>query len=199
LARGIEGEVVIEQAVSLVVNESNWLSVSMGLATLVVTMLLYAYRNTDLPVRRRVLAAMNLLFGVTIGTMAFGHLLAITVKLALGTLDGPIPLFYVIGAALAVPSWWLLFHTRAILASERPGQATLVLNAWLAITLLSLGIHNLPLAAAGLLNIAYHMHSRPAVGWAIVGVAIVVTLGLFVGSLIFMASGQSFEQFAGTD
>ena len=62
---------------------------------------------------------------------------------------------------------------------------------------LALGIHNLPLAAPGFLNIAYKVHSGRVMGWAIVGIAIVVNVGLFIGSLIFLASGQSFEQFRG--
>ncbi len=35
------------------------------------------------------------------------------------------------------------------------------------------------------------------VGWALVGLSVVVNLGLLAGSLVFLASGQSFEQFRG--
>ncbi|HKQ91655.1 MAG TPA: hypothetical protein VJZ77_13275 [Blastocatellia bacterium] len=191
---------MINELVALIVDESKWFPVSMGCALLAVTILLYRRRHSDLPVRRRVLAAMNLFFGVTIGTMAFGHLLAVTTKLALGTLEGAVPVFYVIGVALAVPSWFLIRHTRRLLASDEDhGRATVVLNAWLGITLLALGVPNLPLAAPALLNIGYHLHSRRVVGWVIVGIAAVVNVGLFIGSLIFMASGQSFEQFNGIE
>lgn len=76
---------------------------------------------------------------------------------------------------------------------------TLVLNAWLAITLLVLGVQNLPLAIPAFLNIGYHLHSSRVIGWAIVGMAIVVNVGLFIGSLIFLASGLSFEQFRGIE
>ncbi len=191
---------MINQLVALIVDESKWLTASMGFALLAVTILLYRQRHSDFPTRRRVLAAMNLFFGVTIGTMAFGHLLAVTTKLALGTLEGSILMFYAIGAALAVPSWWLIHHTRRVLASnDEHGRATLVLNAWLAITLLALGVHNLPLASPAFFNIGYHLHFRRVVGWAIVSMAIVVNVGLFIGSLIFLASGQSFEQFRGTE
>jgi hypothetical protein len=189
---------LIDGLVALIVDESKWLTASMGLALAAVTALLYRQRQSDLPVRHRILAAMNLFFGVTIGTMAFGHLLAVTTKLASGRLEGSVPGFYVIGTALAVPSWWLIYHTWRVLASsDDHGAATLGLNAWLAITLLALGVHNLPLAAPGFLNIGYHLHSGRAVGWAIVGFAFVVNVGLFIGSLIFLASGQSFEQFRG--
>ena len=191
---------MIDQLVALIVDEGKWLAASMGFALVVVTSVLFRHRNSELPARRRVLAAMNLFFGVTIGTMAFGHLLAVTTKLAFRTLEGSVPVFYVIGAALAVPSWWLIFHTRRVLASDDDhGRATLVLNAWLAITLLVLGVHNLPLAAPGFFNIAYQLNSRRVLGWAIVSMAVVINVGLFIGSLVFLASGQSFEQFSGIE
>lgn len=190
---------MIEQLAALIVDESKWLTASMGMALLALTVLLYRHRHADLPVRRRVLAAMTLFFGVTIGTMASGHLLAVTTKLALGTLEGSTPVFYAIGIALALPAGWLILHTRAVLASDDHGRRTLILNAWLATTLLALGLHNLPLAAPALFNIGYHLHARRVVGWAIVGMAVVINMGLFIGSLIFLASGQSFEQFSGLE
>jgi hypothetical protein len=190
---------MIDQLAALIVDEGKWMPVSMGLALLAVTTLLYRHRRSDLPARRLVTAAMNLLFGVTIGTMALGHLLAVSTKLAQGTLKGPLPFFYVIGISLAVPSWWLIVHTRRVLTSEGHGRATLALNAWLGVTLLALGISNLPLALPALFNIGYHLHSRRALGWAIVGLAVALNVGLFIGSLIFMASGQSFEQFSGME
>ena len=190
---------MIDQLVALIVDESKWLTASLGLALLAVTVLLYRHRHSDLPARRRILTAMNLFFGITIGTMAFGHLLAVTTKLALGTLDGSRLVFYAIGIALALPSWSLIVHTRQLLVSDDRGRATLALNAWLATTLLALGVHNLPLAAPAFLNIWYQLHSARVVGWAIVSITVVVNMGLFIGSLIFLASGQSFEQFRGIE
>lgn len=64
---------------------------------------------------------------------------------------------------------------------------------------MALGLHNLPLAAPALFNLGYCLHSRRPVGWAIAGLAVAVNLGLFVGSLVFLASGQSFEQFSGME
>ena len=189
---------MIQQLAAVIVDESKWLPLSMTLALLAVTVLLI--RHAQLPARRRVLAAMNLFFGVTIGTMAFGHLLAVTTKLVSRSLEGPVLFFYLIGIAVSVPSWWLTFHTRRILAEgDEHGHATVRLNAWLAVTLLALGLHNLPLAVPGVLNIAYHLHTRRRVGWAIVGLTIVFSAGLFIGALRFMASGQSFEQFQGIE
>jgi len=186
---------MIDRLAALIVDESKWLTVSMTVAMLAVAVLLYRHRRSALPTKRRVLAAMNLFFGVTIGYMACGHLLAVTTKLGMGTLEGRVPLLYAIGLTLAVPSWWLVLHTRKILAADEHGRATLLLNGWLAIALLAMGPHNLPLAAPALFNIGYQLHSRRAVGWAIVGIAVVCNLGLFAGSLMFLASGQSFEQF----
>ena len=143
---------------------------------------------------------MNLFLGVTVGTMAFGHLLAVTVKLARGTLEGSLPLFYAIGIVLALPSWSLVHHARELFASgEDRGRMTLILNAWMAATLLLLGLHNLPLAAPAFLNAGYQLHSNRVAGWAIVSMAVAVNVGLFIGSLIFLASGQSFEQFRGIE
>jgi hypothetical protein len=191
---------MINQLAAFIMDESKWLPLSMSIALLVIAILLYRFRHSDLATRRRVLAVMNLFFGITIGTMAFGHLLAVTTKLTLGTREGSLPKFYAIGIALAVPSFWIIYHTRRLLTHDAEhGRATLALNAWLAITLLALGLHNLPLAAPAFFNIGYHLHSRRAVGWMIVGMAVVVNVSLFIGSLIFMASGQSFEQFRGIE
>ena len=191
---------MLNQLAALIVDESKWLTASLSLALLLVALLLYRLRRSVLPVRRRVLAAMTLFGGVTIGNMAFGHLLAVTTKLGMGTLQGSRLVFYGIGLALAIPSWWLIYHTRQVLAADDTrGRATLALNGWLALTLLALGLHNLPLAAPALLTIGYHLHARKLVGWTIVGLAVVVNIGLFIGSLIFLASGQSFEQFKGIE
>ena len=185
---------MVDRLASLIVDEGKWLPASMSLALVIVTMLLYCHAN--LPPRRRVMAAMNLFFGLTIGMMACGHLLAVTTKLALGTLQGSLSILYAIGALLLVPAWRLIRHARRSLASADGGsRTTVVLNAWLALTLVALGPHNLPLAVPALFNVGYGIHSRRAVGWALVSLALVVNVGLFIGSWIFLASGQSFEEF----
>jgi hypothetical protein len=192
---------VLDRLLALIVDEGKWLPAAMGLALLSVAGVLHHHRHADLPARRRVAAAMNLFFGVTIGTMAFGHLLAVTTKLALGTLrGGSLPAFYAIGIVLAVPSAALIRHSLRLLGSGSDaefGRKTLALNAWLSFTLLAFGLHNLPIAAPGLFNIGYQLHSRRLVGWAIVSLAVAANVGLFVAALVFLASGQSFEQFRG--
>jgi hypothetical protein len=191
---------MIDRILALIVDEGKWLTASMSLALLSVSFLLYRHRHSGLSSRHRITEAMNLFFGVTIGTMAFGHLLAVTTKLALGTLEGSAVGLYAIGVVLAVPSWSLIHHARGLITVDGdPGRTTMLLNAWVAITLLVFGIHNLPLAAPALFNIGYQMHSRRLVGWAIVSMAIVANAGLFIASLVFLASGQNFEQFSGIE
>jgi hypothetical protein len=190
----------MDRLVALIIDESKWLPVSMVLAFVAVIILVFRERNSQLTTKSRVLSVMNLFFGVTLLTMAFGHLLAVTTKLAIGSLQGSLLKFYAIGIALIVPSFLLVVHTRQILTSPGThGRRTLLLNAWLAITLLVLGIHNLPIAAPAVINIGYHLHSRKVVGWAIVSIALLITAALFVGSVMFLLSGKSFEQFSGME
>jgi hypothetical protein len=190
---------MMDRILALIVDESKWLPLSMTVAFLAVAVLLYR-SPSELTTRRRILAAMNLFFGLTLGTMAFGHLLAVTAKLSQGTLEGSIPLLYAIGLSIAAPSWSLVHHARGLFASDDGrGRTTLLLNAWLAATLLLLGPHNVPLAVPALFNAGYQLHSHRVAGWAILGMAVIVNVGLFVGALLFLASGQTFEQFRGLE
>jgi hypothetical protein len=183
---------------TLIVDESKWLTASLAVALLAVVLAMRRDRSA-VPGRQKRLAAMSLFFALVVGTMAFGHLLAVTVKLTLGTLEGSILRFYLIGLALAVPSWWLVVHTPQLLAGTPHRIATLGLHAWVVGTLLVMGLHNLPLAAPGLINIAYIVQSRRVVGWLLVALFVSINVALFAGSLVFLASGQSFEQFRGME
>jgi hypothetical protein len=120
------------------------------------------------------------------------------VKVVQGSLVRGSPLlFYAIGVAIVVPAWFLIRHTRAILAADSgTAQPTIRLNAWMAVTLLVLGIVNIPLALPALCNIGYSLHRRRWVGWTFAGVFLAVTAFLFIGGLVFMASGRSFEEFS---
>ncbi|HET7293616.1 MAG TPA: hypothetical protein VFM88_14425 [Vicinamibacteria bacterium] len=189
-----------DELVALILDESKWLTASMSCALVALALQVHLHRRSKLAPRRRLMAAMCLFTGATIATMAFGHLLAVTVKLALGILVGSAAAVYAIGIALALPSAGLARHSFALLDAGRdPGRRTLALNAWLALTLLALGVHNLPLAVPAVLNIGYDQHRRSWVGWAVVAAAVVVNLGLFAGSLVFLASGRSFEEFRGLE
>jgi hypothetical protein len=192
---------MIDRLVALVVDESKWLTLSMSAAAIGVLWLLIAHRDSPLPLRRRMLACLNLSAGIIVGSMAAGHLLAVATKLAFGTLrEGSLAIFVAIGVVLLVPAWLVTRHTAVVLRDHEPSQAsTLGLNAWLAVTLLAFGLHNLPLAAPALFTMAYRVYSRGLVGWAIVGAAAVFNTALFGASLVFLASGQSFEQFSGLE
>ena len=184
---------MFDRLAAFIVGEGNWLPMAMGAAFLAAGLLFS--RTRTLAPRARILAAMNLFTGVMLVVMGFGHLLAVTVKLLQGTLRGSPLFFYAIGIAIVVPAWFLLRHTRAIVAGGDARQ-TARLNAWMAVTLGVLGIVNLPLALPAICNIGYSLHRRRWVGLACAGVFLAATLFLLIGGLIFMASGQTFEEFS---
>jgi len=192
---------MFERILTIILDEGKWLPASMGLAVLAAGLFLWRYRARGFSDPRLVAGAMSLFAGVMIGNMAFGHLLAISIKLLRGDLAGSVPLLYLIGLGLAAPSAWLVWRSLDLpLAAHEEGRADKRLvgaNAWLAATLLLMGLHNLPLALPALCNVAHQYHLGRKTGWVIVGVAALLNGGLFVGALIFMASGQSFEQFSG--
>ncbi len=182
-------EQTVGQAISaLILDESKWLFSSMLLSLTAVGVSFVKRRFIDASQPLQVLGAMNLFYGCMIGTMSLGHLLAVTVKLVQGNLNGSPWLLYPLGLALTIPAGWLVFGR----------SATVALNSWLGVALVVFGLHNLPLAVPAALNIAYQFHRQRAVGWTIVTIAIVGNVALFIGSLVFFMSGQSsFEQFQG--
>lgn len=189
---------MIEQIIALALDEGKWLSAAMLLSLIAVLALITRQRQQRLPRRLQLIAALNLYFGGMIGIMSLGHLLAVTIKLFQGALNGSLLLLYPLGLVLAVPAGWLAFEAgRLAVVNEQQRKKMAVLNLCLGISLLAFGIHNWPLAAPAAWNIAYLFHSQEAVGRAIVTVAIIATLALFAGSLVFFVSGQSFEQFKG--
>jgi hypothetical protein len=187
---------VSERLLELLVDESKWLSAAMLLAALAVVAwgLRRRERTWD---RWATLASLDLFYGVLIGVMAGGHLLAVGIVHARGTLAGSPWLLYPLGLALAVPAWGLVLGAPR-LATGAPSARlrARILDAWLGSALLLLGLHNLPLAFPALLHLAYPFHAGRPLGRTIVGVALVLYLALFAGSLVFLASGQSFEQFS---
>lgn len=190
----------MERIAGLILDESKWLALAMVVALGVVALRFGSKRRQELPRRAFVLWAMTLFYGCMIGIMASGHLLAVTVKVLQGTLEGSPLYLYPLGFVLAVPSWWLAFGAGGFVRDvERNRRTLLTLNVWLGLSLLGLGLHNWPLAAPAALNSAYQLHARRAVGWTIVAVALAGNLLLFLGALVFLVSGQSFEQFKGMD
>jgi MFS family permease len=182
----------------VILNEGNWFVISLSVATIVVTAALLKTRTSARALRSRILLAMNLFYGCTVGTMAFGHLLAVTIRTSQGTLTAPLWRLYLIGAVLAIPSWWLAARAARYVADEaRYGRRLMSVNIALGLALLGVGLPNVPLALPTALNLMYQTHTRPLVGWGTVTVALVLNVLLFIGALVFMASGQTFEQFQG--
>ena len=189
---------MLERLLALLLDESKWLAAAM-LAALLAALAWIRRRSRARSLDRlAVLGAMNRFYGCMIGVMGLGHLLAVTLVVLRGTLQGSLWFLYPLGLALAVPAW-LLFAGVPRLAAGDPGgsKRSAALNLWLGIALPALGLHNLPLALPAYLNLAYQFHRRRALGRVIVAAAILANLALFAGSLVFLASGQSFEQFSG--
>lgn len=189
---------MLDRILDLVLDESKWLTAAMLASLLAVAVWI---RRT---VRERgwdrlvILGVMNRSYGCMIGVMGLGHCLAVAVAGFRGTLRVSPWVLIPLGLAFAVPAWLLFFGTTRLAAGDaRWTRWTVVLDAWLALFLLASGLHNLPLAAPACFNLAYQFHTRRVVGWMILSVAVTAYLALFVGSLVFLASGQSFEQFSG--
>jgi len=179
---------------ALVLDESKWLAFAMLLAALVVGARVLG-RARQVP-GSATLGAPSLFHALVIGTMGFGHLLAVTVKLAQGTLRGSPWVLLLLGLALLVPA--ALLGRQALRPSAEAAwrRRTAALNGCLALVLLALGLHNAPLAVPGLLNLAYLLQTRRGLGLALLGATWLANLALLAGALVFAASGQSFEQFS---
>ncbi len=183
---------------TFILDEGKWLFISLIVAVVSAAVLLVRRRSSGTMNRVIIQDAMNLSFGLVLGTMSVGHLLAVTYKLVSGTLDGSTTLFYLIGLALAIPSFGLITHAIGKSAGATTTKSkTIVLNAWIAGTLLVMGLHNLPLAALGFLNIGYALHTNNKIGWSIVTLYSTVIIALLVASIVFFASGLTFEEFRG--
>lgn len=108
-----------ESLLALIVDEGKWLTFSMTIAVVAAGALWYRADAESVPSTVRILAAMNLMGGLIVGTMAFGHLLAVSVKLAQGTLrDGSLLAFIAIGASLLIPAVLVVRHTSEVLSSN---------------------------------------------------------------------------------
>jgi hypothetical protein len=183
-----------QAVVDLILNEGVWPLGSLLLSVAVVGFLIR--KKAPVAGRPRVIWALNTMYGCFIGIMACGHLLAVTIKLAAGTLEGS-PLFlYPLGIVLAVPSWWLVFNIARYVDADR-NRSIIALNAFLGISLLGAGPANLPLALFAVLNIVYLLSKKRAVEMGVAVVAAVAYVSLLIGTTIFLASGQSFEKFSG--
>ena len=143
---------------------------------------------------------MNLFYGCFIAMMGGGHLLAVSVAWARGELGGSPLLLYPLGVGLFVPAVLLLVGLERGLTGPPEGHRRLVaFNAWLGVFLMATGIHNGPLALSAGLNVAHLLHRRPAIGWGIAALALVVNSLLLVGGIAFAVRGGTFEDLAGME
>ena len=182
---------------AFVTGEGNWLPLAMAMAA-VVCGIGWGRLHSRTERRPLITFVMNLFLGLTIAIMGVGHLLAVGVRLQQGTLQGSPPILFAIGIAVIVPAVLIVAHARRLAAGGDHPAWTAALNAWLAGTLVALGLVNTPLAVPALLNIGYRYHTRRRVGVALVIAAIAMHAALLIGGLMFMASGQTFEEFSRT-
>lgn len=183
-----------ERITEIILTEQYWMPAAMGIAFIAVAARVRADRHTA-STRLRSFRALTLFYGVMIGIMASGHLIAVSLKAAQGTLQGSPWFLYTLGLSLAVPAWVLAaMALRAGLEDPHGLRRMVGINTWLGLALMIFGPHNWPIAAPAALNIAYRFQSHRAVGMAIVIVAGVGYAALFAGALMFMASGQTFEE-----
>lgn len=129
--------------------------------------------------------------------MAFGHLLAISIKLFSGTLEGSLIILYSIGAALLLPAIALINYALSLAKNnDIKKNKGLITNSWMATTLLIAGLPNIPLAIPGLLNIIYLVTPNQKVRKLVIAMALLLYLFLIIGSIIFFMSGRTFEEFS---
>ena len=186
-----------ERITELILTEQYWMPAAMAVAFIAVAARVRADRHTA-STRLRSFRALTLFYGVMIGIMGSGHLIAVSLKAAQGTLQGSPWFLYTLGLSLAVPAWWLAAEAlRAGLEDPHSLRRTVGINTWLGLGLMVFGPHNWPIAAPAALNIAYRFQSHRAIGMTIVIVAGVGYAALFAGALMFMASGQTFEELQG--
>lgn len=179
------------------VNESRWIAPSIALAAVLAYR---AFRTTDAASGSRVAAALSVYAGAMVGTMACGHLLAISLKLAVEGVRGSLPVLVGIGIVLGVPSWFVVRHGWALSRGDAsPGRETIVLNLLLVAALLVTGPLNAPLGIPAVLNAIHAAAQRRRVKQATVVLALVFGALLFAGSVRFFLSGQSFEEFSGME
>ena len=137
----------------LLLNEDLWFPAATAVALLVVMAFVFRQHRLNISKRIRVVFGLNLFYGLVVGIMGFGHLLAVTIKTFLGTLPTSTNPWFVfpLGFALAIPAWWLVISVGGIARNEKPARLkAIVFNVWLGIVLL---VPAWPLAIPAALNV----------------------------------------------
>jgi hypothetical protein len=128
---------------------------------------------------------LNLAYGIFLGTMGLGHLVAVAIKSALGTLPATTSwMVWPLGFALAVPSFWIAVNALRLPRDEAGfGRQLVALDAGLVLLLVSLG----PSAVLGipaLLNLGYRFSTGTTARAAITAVSCAGYLALLAAFLV---------------
>ena len=137
----------------LLLNEDLWFPTATAVALLAVITLIARQWKLKITKRTKVACSLNLFYGLVIGIMGFGHLLAVTIKSVEGTLPASTNTWFVypLGLALSIPAWLLVACVGGLRRGENAVRVTaIVLNTWLGAVLLVPGG---PLAAPAVVNV----------------------------------------------
>ena len=148
---GREGESM--NLLDLVLNEDLWFAPAALIALAAMAFLIRRYRSGGISKRTTLTCGLNLFYGLLIGIMGVGHLLAVSIKTAMGTLPAGTNRWFIfpLGLALAVPAWWLVACVKGLRDQRRTiRRLAIALNLWLGALLLPLGS---PLAAPAAINV----------------------------------------------
>ncbi|HUE82839.1 MAG TPA: hypothetical protein VMM84_12070 [Pyrinomonadaceae bacterium] len=140
------------KVLDLVLNEDLWFPSAAVIALVAVAVLILRYRSRGISKPTMLACGLNLFYGLLIGIMGVGHLLAISIKTAMGTLPASTSRWFIfpLGFALAVPAWWLVACVKGLRNQRRPvWRRAIALNIWLGAVLLPLAG---PLAAPAAVN-----------------------------------------------
>ena len=138
----------------LILKEDVWFAFATSVGLVAILALIAHQRQQQRSKWTIAAAALNLFFGLWIGIMGIGHLVAVTIKAVLGTLPANVHLWIAIplGFALAVPGWWLTALVRGLLAGDQGCRhQAMWLNAWLAVVTAAAGAG--PVSVVPLMNL----------------------------------------------
>lgn len=139
--------------IDLVLNEDLWFPTAAGIALVAVADLILRDRSRGISKSTTLACGLNLFYGLLIGILGVGHLLAVSMKTAMGALPASTSRWFIfpLGFALAVPAWWLVVCVKGLRNQRRPvWRRAIALNMWLGALLLPLAG---PLAAPAAVNV----------------------------------------------
>ena len=151
--------------VELILKDETWVVAATSLGLLAILAMILRQRQQQRSKWAIVAGALNLFFGLWIGIMGLGHLVAVTIKAVQGTLPANVDLWIAIplGFALAVPGWWLTTLIRGLLAGDSSSRRKAMwLNAWLATVSAVAGAGPVPLFPLMNLFVTWKARIAPA-------------------------------------